>query len=139
MDSQDPRGAVSNLVRVLRKATRAAQFVSFIYLGVFSLCMTFCAFIPDGILSLLDVLMAATPAVAVSMLAVSRLFKLCIWHKVACTIPLLSNIEGYIDSFIITFTQQEVIVINAILGITSLVFIILAVRRFSNGRKRVLA
>lgn len=137
MDSQDPRSAVKHLVWVLRKATRWTQYASFAYLLLFSLYLLLCAFIPEVVLTLLDYLALGSPAVAVGMLAVSHLFKLCIWHKIACTIPLLSNIEGYIDSFIITFTQEEVIVINAILGIASLVFIILAIRRFTYGRKAV--
>ena len=88
---------------------------------------------------MIDSAITAAPLITILTFVTAKPFRLCIWHKIACSIPILSNIEGYIDSFIITFTQEEVIAINAILGIASLVFIILAVRRFTNGRKRVLA
>lgn len=139
MDSQDQRSAVSRLVSVLRRATRAAQLAPFAYLGIYTLYMLFGSFVADGVLSVIDSVITAAPIITVLTFVTARPFRLCIWHKIACTIPLLSHIEGYIDSFIITFTQEEVIVINTILGIASLVFIILAIRRFTYGRKAVSA
>ena len=92
--------------------------------------------VPDGLSSFIDLFFCGTPSAVLVLLLLSRLLKLCAWHKIACLIPSSTKIEGYIDSYLFTFTQNELIVIHMVIGMLTTVFLILAFKRFFlNGRK----
>lgn len=136
MESRDQKDALNKLVNILRRATRLVQLIPFVYLFFYAFYMIISTFASDGFLYFIESLIAVRPAVIIGMLVASRLFELCIWHRVACLIPGASQIENYIDNFIITFTQNEVITINLIIGLLSVVFLVKAHRHFFYGRKR---
>lgn len=134
MEAQDQSGAVSSVIRILRKATRIVQLAPFAYLVFYVAYMLFGFFASEGVLCVADSLLTISPATAGMMLVGSRLFKLCRWHKTACILPMSSQVEGYVDSFIITFTQEEIIFINTAIGLAALAFLILAIKHFFYGR-----
>ena len=134
MDSQDPRSAVSSVIAILRKATRIVQLAPFAYLAFYVAYMLGGLFIPDDFLCSLDKVAGVSPLTTGMMLVGSRLFKLCRWHKIACLLPMSSQVEGYVDSFIITFTQEEILCINISIGIIALVFLVAAIRHFAYAR-----
>lgn len=136
MESQDQKDALNKLVNILRKATRLVQLIPFVYLFFYAFYMFLSTFASDEFLYFIESLIAIRPPVIIGMLVASRLFELCIWHRAACLIPGVSHIENYIDNFIITFTQNEVITINLIIGLLSVVFLVKAHRHFFYGRKR---
>ena len=135
MDSPDPSGAVSSVISILRKATRIVQLAPFAYLVFYAAYMLLGWFASEEALCVADSLMTVSPVTAGGLLAGSRLFKLCRWHKIATLLPMTSQVEGYIDSYVVTFTQEEVLAINICIGLAALVFLILAVRHFAYGRK----
>lgn len=130
MDSPDPQGAVSSVVRILRKATRLVQLAPFAYLVFYVVYLLTCSFMPEGLLCAADAVMLVSPATGGGMLVASRLFKLCRWHKAACLIPFASQLEGCIDSYVVTFTQSEIVIINTAIGLAALTFLALAFRHF---------
>ena len=135
MDSHDrQRDAVSRVIEILRKVTRIVQIAPFVYLAFYSAYLIIGCFSSDALVSLADGVIFSSPFATTGMLFLSRLLKLCRWHKAACLIPSASQIEGIIDSYLFTFTQNEIILINTALGILSLAFIIRAHRHFFNGR-----
>ena len=91
--------------------------------------------VSEEALCIADSLMTVSPVTAGGLLIGSRLFRLCRWHRIACLLPFSSQVEGCIDSYVITFTQEEILLVNALIGIASLVFIILAVKHFTHERK----
>jgi hypothetical protein len=134
MDSQGPNAAVKTVVKILRKATRLVQIVPFAYLCVYVIYMLFGYFMSEQILCLVDSIFTVTPITTGGLLIGSHLFKLCGWHKTACLIPVSSHIEGCVDSYIITFTQNEVLTINVTIGLFSLAFVVLAFKHFAYGK-----
>lgn len=106
------------------------QLAPFAYLVFYIAYMLFGYFASEEALCVADSLLTISPATTGMMLVGSRLFKLCRWHKAACLLPMSSQVEGYVDSFIITFTQEEIICINISIGIIALVFLVLAYRHF---------
>lgn len=136
MEAPDQRSAVNAVVRILRKATRILQLAPFAYLVFFALYMLCCSFVSEEAVGLADSLLSVSPATTAGLLVGSRLFKLCRWHKIACLFPVTGQVETYIDSYIITFTQNEIILINVAIGILALAFFIMAVRHFWYGSKR---
>lgn len=137
MDSQDrQRDAVSRVFGILRKVTRLVQLAPFVYLAFYSAYLIFGCFVQDDIVSLADGVMFSSPLATAAMLVLSRVLKLCRWHKAACLIPSASQIEGVVDSYLFSFTQVEIIIINILFGVVSLVFLIVANKHFfHDGRK----
>ena len=133
MDSQDQRGAVRAVVDTLRKATRIAQLAPFVYLGVYVISIIVCLFASERVVCAIDTMLMLSPAATGGMLIASKLFKLCRWHKIATLLPMSSQVEGFFDAYIITFTQNEIILLNMLISVLSLMFIIVAVRHFSYG------
>lgn len=136
MGNQDQRSAVSAVIGILRRLTRLVQLVPFVYLILYASYLLISWFLPDSILGLLDSIIFVSPATSGGLLALSRILKLCKWHKAAVMIPFSSQIESYIDSFVFTFSELEIIVINAVIGIAVIIFLILANKHFfHDGRK----
>ena len=130
MESQGPNGAVSHIVFILRKVTRTAQLLPFVYLFIYAAFLLLEPYMSDAVFSIADDIACASPASLAVMLLASRVLRLCVWHKAACIIPFSSRVTEYIDNYIITFTQDEIMVINTALGIGVLVFIVAAYRHF---------
>ena len=138
MDSQDQRGAVSHLVKVLRRVTRIVQIVPFVYLFFLGLYLLTERALPVQVLQAVDNILAAPSFAMLGVLAFGGLLKLCAWHRAACLLPLTTKVETYVDSFVVTLTQGEVLFINILLGVSFLTFLVLAFRHFfSNGRKDI--
>ena len=137
MDSQDrQRDAVSRVIGILRKVTRLVQLAPFVYLAFYSAYLIIGCFIPDDMVCLADGVMFSSPLATAAMLVLSKVLKLCRWNKAACLIPSASQIEGVVDSYLFSFTQVEIIIINILLGVASLVFLIVANKHFfHDGRK----
>ena len=118
----------------MRRLTRIIQVVPFAYLIFYAVYLLLGSFVPDEAMCLADSVMLVSPVATGGMMAASKLLKLCRWHRIAVLIPTSSQIEGYIDSFVITFTQEEIFFINLSLGILAASFFILACRHFIHGR-----
>lgn len=135
MDSQDQRaGAVSSLVRILRKITRVVQIAPFAYLLLLGVCLLFESLLPDWLWRLSTNLLNTPVYTIVGLLCVGRWLKLCSWFRTACVLPFTTKVEGYVDSFVYTLTQNEVVIINTVIGVAFLVFIYLSFRHFFHGR-----
>lgn len=107
MDSQDLEGAVSALVVVLKKLTRAVKTLPFIYLIIYVVYLGLDICSAEYIINNIDCLFTVSPSITAIFLLLSKILKLCRWHKTACVIPLSTQLESYTDSFIFQFTQNE--------------------------------
>lgn len=135
MESPDPNGAVSRIVGILRKVTRIVQLLPFAYLLLFALVLFLELVLPEWALILTDNMAVSLFPSTIVLLFLGRLLKLCAWFRAACVLPIVTRVESWVDSFIITFTQVEVVTINTIIGITFLIYIYLAYRHFFHARK----
>jgi len=135
MDSPGQRqDAVSSLVKVLRKVTRIVQIAPFAYLLLSAICLLGESLMPDWMLRVAENLLSTPAYAVVGMLLVGRWLKLCSWFRTACLLPCTAKVEGYVDAFVYTFSQNEVVLINIALGILFLLFIYSAFRHFFHAR-----
>ena len=123
MESRDRRNAVESIIRILRKTTRLVQLAPFVYLAFYATYLILCDLVPDSLLGASDLVLYVSPATSGGLLFLSRLLKLCKFHKIACLIPFSSQIEGLIDCYLFTFTEAEIVLINLFLGISSFLFL----------------
>jgi len=137
MDNPGPRaGAVSNIVRIMRRITRIVQLLPFAYLLILALYLVTECLLPEWLSRVADNVLNAPVAAIAGMLGTGRLLKLCRWFKAACLLPVATKLESWIDSFLISFTQDEVIIINTCIGILFLIYIYASFRHFFHGRKQ---
>ena len=135
MENRDQRaGAVNSLVRLVRKITRIVQIAPFAYLLLLAFFLLFENVLPDWAVRMSSNLLDAPVYTTAGMLFFGRLLKLCSWFKTACLLPITTKVEGYVDSFVYTFTQNEVVLMNAIIGVAFLIFIYVSFRHFFHGR-----
>ena len=137
MESQGQRaGAVNSLVKILRKITRIVQIAPFAYLLLLGVCLIFESALPDWLFRLSANLLNMPVYAIVGMLCVGRWLKLCSWFRTACLLPFTTKVEVYVDSFVYTFTQNEVVLVNSFLGVAFLLFIYVSFRHFFHGRAK---
>lgn len=138
MDNQDQKhDAVSRLILILRKTTRIVKLLPFIYLVVFLLYLLVDVLCGEWLACFIEAIAIVSPSVTVVLLAVSRVFSLCRWHRTACIIPMLSRAEGVIDNYLFTFTQTEIIAIDVVVFLLCSLFLINAYKHFFYGRKAI--
>ena len=111
------------------------QIAPFAYLLLLGIYLILESLIPDWMLRIADNLLNAPLYAVAGMLGLGRILKLCSWFKIACLLPFATRIESYIDSFVYTFTQNEIMMANAAIGILFISFIYLSFRHFFHGRK----
>lgn len=118
----------------MRRLTRFVQLAPFAYVLLYALYMLMGSLLPEETLCAIDSVAINSPLVTGGMMVLSKLMNLCRWHKAAVLIPSTSQIEGYIDSFVITFTQEEIFFINLSIGLFSILFLAFAHKHFfGNG------
>lgn len=135
MESPDRnQGAVSNLVKILRRITRTVQIAPFVYLLLILVCLLTESVLPDWALRVFDNLLNVPVYAPIGFLFLGRMLKLCSWFRTACLLPFTTRIEGYVDSFVYTFTQNEVVIVNAVTAVVFLAFVFFTFRHFRHGR-----
>lgn len=137
MERQDPGSAVKRIIAILRKTTRWVQLLPFAYLAVYAMVLLTEPILSDKVYDVVDFFLNVPPIVVAVFLVLSHLLKLCIWHKIACLIPMASRLVNIFDGAIMTLTQGEVVTINTILGFLTIAFICLAYNHIFYGRKGV--
>ncbi len=110
------------------------QVAPFAYLLLLGVCLLFESVMPDWMLRLADNLLNTPAYITAGMLCVGRWLKLCAWFRTACLLPLATKAEGYVDSFVYTFTQNEVVAINIAMGVVFLAFVYISIRHFFHGQ-----
>ena len=134
MDSPDRQDAANSGIKKMRRLTRFVQLAPFAYVLLYALYMLMGSFLPEETLCAIDSVMIDSPLMTGGFMVLSKLMNLCRWHKAAVLIPSASQIEGYIDSFVVTFTQEEIFFINLSIGILACCFFFIACRHFIHGR-----
>jgi hypothetical protein len=88
------------LVDTLRKVTLYAKVLPFLYALSLLISMVVYLFDCETASNLCDLLSYTSPMVILALLILSKLLKLCKWHKLECCLPLLPLIVYGIDTYI---------------------------------------
>lgn len=91
----------------------------FIYSALLIIILFIDFYASNEVVFLIDNLCYTSPIIAVSYLLLSQLLKMCIWHRIACLIPVfpqsISLFDYYIAEIPITFAKLNIIVTGAML------------------------
>lgn len=124
MESQDRRADIKRLIDTLRRVTTAVQVLPFVYSAIYIIVLVVYNFSSMEVQSTLDTLFYVSPIIIIGFLLLSKLLCLCMWHKIACSLPVVPQIISFIDCYIFTFSDSAVYVFNGMLIIMTAILLI---------------
>ena len=111
------------------------QLAPFVYALGYIIILFLYNFASDIVLDVLDDLFYVSPVVIAMNLVYSRILKLCVWHKVACVLPLIPEVANMSEALPFEFSFNEAHIINYSAAITSILFVFTANKVFfGDGR-----
>ena len=101
-------GKTKYLIFKLRSITRAVQIMPFAYAAVYVVALSCYLFVSDKAMSFLDTLLYVSPVVTTGNLIQSKILRLCKWHKTACLVPTLPQLNILFDSYVHKLSSSAV-------------------------------
>lgn len=88
------------IINILRRATVVVKVAPFGFVIMHLVSMFVYMFTNDYASNICDILFYISPMVVFYNLILSRVFKLCKWHRLECRLPLFPLIAVFINNFI---------------------------------------
>lgn len=115
----------------------AVQIAPFVYTLLFLVVFSLAFFSENAkMLGLIDYLCFVSPIVVIAHLVYSRMLRFCVWHRLACALPIIPQLVDLYDTYISPFTVEQIIVVKATIIVTILLYFLFAYGTFfsRNGR-----
>lgn len=126
----DNRDAIKYVVSKLRAITLAVQIIPFAYTSIYIITLILYLFASEEVLTILDTFLYVSPIIIICMIVESKVLKLCRWHKTACTLPAIPQINIIIDRYIYEFSIRAEIIHLSIILLMSILLLIAAYNVF---------
>lgn len=94
---------IAGLVEKLRYVTAAVQILPFIYSLLYIVCMILYLFCSDTIAGICDSIFYVSPISIIAFLVLSKLLRMCVWHRTACILPVVPQILSLVDRYVVEF------------------------------------
>jgi hypothetical protein len=114
------------IVTILRKTTRIVKVYPFIYAMLYVMCMFGYMLFSENVAIILDQLFYTSPIVVSCNIALSYALKLCKWHRMECSLPLIPMLPLFADYYIYPLN-------NIAVGINTTIMIILCLASLINA------
>lgn len=115
----------------------AVQIAPFIYTLLFIVVFAVAFFSTNtAMMDMIDYFCFVSPIVVVGHIAYSMALRFCVWHRLACALPILPQLVDLYDTYINPFTVEQIIVVKATIIVTICLYFIFAYGTFfsRNGR-----
>lgn len=115
----------------------AVQIAPFVYTLLFLVVFSLAFFSTnEALLTAIDYFLFISPIVVVAHIVYSWMLRFCIWHRLACALPLLPQLVDLYDTYISSFTVEQIIIVKATIIVTILLYFLFAYGTFfsRNGR-----
>lgn len=123
---KDPRRLdLEGLIKKLRHITLATQLMPFIYGGFYILSLFLYTVGTEETARLCDTLFYVSPIVVIEFLVLSRLLRLCKWHRIACCVPLIPQVMSAIDYYIIELSEI-IVQVDIFIYMSSIILLLIA-------------
>lgn len=120
----------------MRNATLAVQIIPFVYSFIYILILLSYGKVTEDTAVVLDTLFYISPLQIVGFLILSRVSRLCKWHRMACLLPIFPQAISFVDYYIIELTEVEGYLTNMTTVVMSALLLFSAYKVFfANGRK----
>lgn len=102
----------------------------FLYTVPYLISLAAAYFLPYDYARVFDTLFYVSPVTVCAFLVLSKLLRLCRWHKTACILPLLPQVVSFIDYYIIELTEVAAKVNIILFGSMAIILLIAAYNVF---------
>lgn len=127
---------LEGLIKRLRSVTLAVQTMPFVYTLLYIITMVLYLVSGESTVRFLDMLFYVSPTVVIQFLILSRLLKLCRWHKAACLLPVAPQVPILLDRTVIKLSETAVEINIITIIIMTLLLLVAAYKVFfGDGRK----
>lgn len=123
------------VLSVIRKATKAIKLFPFLYAIVFIPCYAISMFNDFEVLLDVSAAIYLSPLLIAFLIYLSYAVKLCFWHRLQCTLPLIPQAVVYCDTYIYEYGEAlakvnfAIIVILFILSLVNAYFVFIRAPR----------
>ena len=115
----------------------AIQIAPFVYTLLFLVVFSLAFFSEnDALMTVVNYFCFVSPIVIVAHLVYSWMLRFCVWHKLACALPILPQLVDLYDTYINPFSVEQIIFIETTIIVTILLYFLFAYGTFfsRNGR-----
>lgn len=115
----------------------AVQIAPFVYTLLFLVVFSLAFFSTnEDLMTIIDYFCFISPVVVVAHLVYSRMLRFCVWHRLACALPLLPQLVDLYDTYVSSFTVGQIIIVKATILVTICLYFLFAYGTFfsRNGR-----
>ena len=112
------------ILAVIRKATKAIKVFPFMYVVLFIPCYVIAMFYDFDVLESISACIYESPLFVAFLIYLSYAVKLCFWHRLQCTLPLIPQAMVFCDTYIYEYGEALAIINFAILIVIFLLSLI---------------
>lgn len=90
---------IEGAIQILRKATATVKVAPFAFALLYLVALIVYLLFNDTVATITDLLFYVSPVAVFFNLRMSKIFKMCKWHRLECILPLLPIIVVFINAF----------------------------------------
>ena len=90
---------IEGAIQILKKATATVKVAPFAFALLYLAALVVYILFNDTVATIADMLFYVSPVAVLFNLRMSKIFKMCKWHRLECLLPLLPIIIVFINSF----------------------------------------
>lgn len=92
------------------------QILPFIYSSLYIAALIIYNHVSEGVQLSMDLLLYFSPTCIVAFLVLSRILRMCKWHRIACVIPAIPILGNFFDYYVISFSETFVYAFNYVIA-----------------------
>ena len=115
---------IEGAIQILKKATATVKVAPFAFALLYLVALVVYLLFSDTIATMTDLLFYVSPVAVFFNLRMSKIFKMCKWHRLECLLPLLPIVIIFVNGFGFIIPDIAVYVnwsVNLIIFLLSLV------------------
>lgn len=90
---------IEGAIQILKKATATVKVAPFAFALLYLVALVVYLLFNDTIATMTDLLFYVSPVAVFFNLRMSKIFKMCKWHRLECLLPLLPIVIVFINGF----------------------------------------
>ena len=90
---------IEGAIQILRKATATVKVAPFAFALLYLTALVVYLLFNDTIATIADMLFYVSPVAVFFNLRMSKIFKMCKWHRLECLLPLLPIVLVFVNGF----------------------------------------
>ena len=92
------------------------QVFPFIYSLLYIVALITYNYVSEEAQTMMDSLLYVSPICMAAFLVLSKILRMCRWHRAACVIPAIPMVASFVDSYVLSFSETFVYTFNYVVA-----------------------